>query len=272
MSFAGDPARTKKQAEKNAAMAAWSSLKQSTSSACQARKDKSFADLYASQSIINGPRRDLCSAGGSQGARRWRRAGARGCRQSARRAEATRRRRRQVGVAASAEAQRQRLVFLCSSEPVAVQTPMAASEHLRSAAEDWAPAATGRPKDPASPPPAAATGVRLQGGRRGGRAGADAGAGHGAGQGRGRRGGNATFAVLLRACCCLGVPPRRLAGGAENIRRGRVPRPGCERAVGDPGVRRPAAAAASAGQGGTEWPGDALGCVQEGVSTWSACE
>ena len=29
MSFAGDPARTKKQAEKNAAMAAWSSLKRS---------------------------------------------------------------------------------------------------------------------------------------------------------------------------------------------------------------------------------------------------
>lgn len=258
LSFAGDPARTKKQAEKNAAMAAWSSLKQSTSSA-QSRKHKPCAYLYASRGIINGPRHGLCSAGGSQGARRRRRAGARGCRQSARGAEAARRRRRKGG-AASAEAQQQRLFFLRSSEPVAVQTPMAASDQYpcpTPAAEDGgpAPAAAGRPKDPAPAASATTAGVRLQG-RRGGRAGADVGARHGA-----RPGGNAAFAVLLRGACRLGVPPRQRA---EDLRRGRVPRPGCERAVGDPGVRRPAAA--DPGQGGKEWPGDTLRRMQEGVS------
>lgn len=255
LSFAGDPARTKKQAEKNAAMAAWSSLKQSTSSA-QSRKHKPCAYLYG---IINGPRHGLCSAGGSQGARRRRRAGARGCRQSARGAEAARRRRRKGG-AASAEAQQQRLFFLRSSEPVAVQTPMAASDQYpcpTPAAEDGgpAPAAAGRPKDPAPTASATTAGVRLQG-RRGGRAGADVGARHGA-----RPGGNAAFAVLLRGACRLGVPPRQRA---EDLRCGRVPCPGCERAVGDPGVRRPAAA--DPGQGGKEWPGDTLRRMQEGVS------
>jgi hypothetical protein len=259
MSFAGDPARTKKQAEKNAAMAAWSSLKRSTLTS-QPRKVKSCADLCESQSIDSPEHHDShsCSAGGAQGAGRRRRAGPRDRRKSSRRAEASRR--RQGG--AFAKAVRHRIFSLCSSEPVAVQTPMAASEHPCSAAEDGAPAAAGWPQDPASPAPAAATGVELHG-RRGGGAGAHAGEGHREGQGR--RGGTPAVAVLLRSG--PGVPPRRRA---EILRRGRVPRAGRERAIGDPGVRRPAAAAA--GQAGTEWPSDILICRQEGVSSWPAFE
>jgi dsRNA-specific ribonuclease len=46
MSFAGDPAKTKKQAEKNAAMAAWSSLKQSKQSTLAAPKESCFHAFF----------------------------------------------------------------------------------------------------------------------------------------------------------------------------------------------------------------------------------
>ncbi|KAM3276572.1 hypothetical protein ACQJBY_044783 [Aegilops geniculata] len=209
LSFAGEAARTKKQAEKNAAM-----------TAC---------------------------AGGAQGARqrlRRRGAGARGRRQSARRPEAALR--RQCGVALAEAALPRRLIFFLCSKPVALQTPMAASELPCRTPED-APraAAAGRPQDTASAAHAAATGaVHLPSRRRAGaaeedrcgRAGADAGEGHGHEQRRG----NAVGAVLLPAR--PGVPPRRR--GAEILHRGRVPLAGDggERAVGDPRVLRAAAA------------------------------
>uniref|UniRef100_A0A0E0M357 DRBM domain-containing protein n=1 Tax=Oryza punctata TaxID=4537 RepID=A0A0E0M357_ORYPU len=118
MSFVGDMAKTKKHAEKNAAMAAWSSLKQMP----EARKE---------------------SGGGGGG-------GGEEQEHGARRAEAAGRLRRREGGGggggvSTEEASRRRVLLLL--RPVAVQTPMGAS--VAAAAVGWA-------QDTASPAPASA--------------------------------------------------------------------------------------------------------------------
>ncbi|KAG9457595.1 hypothetical protein H6P81_002103 [Aristolochia fimbriata] len=72
MSFSGDPAKTKKQAQKNAAMAAWSALKQlpslttSTSSTCDSTPPDSEGNEEQEQVIVARALASLCSSDGNK--------------------------------------------------------------------------------------------------------------------------------------------------------------------------------------------------------------